>query len=124
MNNNNITNVNNSNSSSTVSAFNSNNYNTTKDGKNLSLVSIRYELFDHLIYPLGVKFDENVIIQLFRKLHIMSTIDYKISINEWVDESLKSLSGFTGIIFNKNFQKLKPKFYSIPIKFFQQISKL
>ncbi len=92
--NNNITTVNNNNSSS-IGSYNSNNANTMKD-KNMALVSIRYELFDHLIYPLSVKFDENMIIQLFRKLHIMSSIDYKITLNEWIDESLKSLSGFSG----------------------------
>jgi len=92
--NNNITNVN-SNSTS-IGSNNSNNVNMLKDNKNMPLLSIRYELFDHLIYPLSVKFDENMIIQLFRKLHIMSSIDYKITLNEWIDESLKSLSGFSG----------------------------
>lgn len=92
--NNNLTTVNN-NASTSIFSYNSNNANVLKD-KNIALVSIRYELFDHLIYPLGVKFDENMIIQLFRKLHIMSSIDYKISLNEWIDESLKSLIGFSG----------------------------
>jgi hypothetical protein len=92
--NNNITNVN-SNSTS-IGSYNSNNVNMLKDNKNIPLLLIRYELFDHLIYPLSVKFDENMIIQLFRKLHIMSSIDYKITLNEWIDESLKSLSGFSG----------------------------
>lgn len=96
--NNNITIVNNNNNSISIGAFNSNNINSNKENKNIGLVSIRYELFDHLIYPLSVKFDENMIIQLFRKLHIMSSIDYKITLNEWIDESLKSLSGFTGMI--------------------------
>jgi len=98
--NNNITIVNSNNNSISIGAFNSNNINSIKENKNIGLVSIRYELFDHLIYPLSVKFDENMIIQLFRKLHIMSSIDYKITLNEWIDESLKSLSGFTGMIKN------------------------
>ncbi len=68
-----------------------------RDQRITSIISIRYDLFDHLIYPLNVKFDENLIIQLFRKLHIMSSIDYKISLNEWIDESVKSLQGFSGI---------------------------
>ena len=94
--NNNITIVNSNNNSITIGTYNSNNINSLKEQKNLGLVSIRYELFDHLIYPLSIKFDENMIIQLFRKLHIMSSIDYKISLNEWIEESLKSLSGFSG----------------------------
>lgn len=108
--NNNITNVNIN--SASIGSYNSNNANLIKDNKNIPLLSIRYELFDHLIYPLSVKFDENMIIQLFRKLHIMSSIDYKITLNEWIDESLKSLSGFSGIrknlfkysLINKNFR--------------------
>ena len=55
----------------------------------------RVELFDHVIYPLSVRIDDNNIIQLFRKLHIMSTIDYKISLDDWVEQSTKNLPGFT-----------------------------
>lgn len=96
--NNNITITNKDNNSITISGYNSNNLSSLKDQKSNGLVSIRYELFDHLIYPLTVKFDENIIIQLFRKLHIMSSIAYKVSLNEWIDESIKSISGFTGKI--------------------------
>lgn len=60
-----------------------------------NLIFIRPELFEHLIYPLSAKVDDNNIIQLFRKLHIMSTIDYKISLKEWIDQSIANLSGFT-----------------------------
>ena len=55
----------------------------------------RVELIDHVIYPLSVRIDDNNIIQLFRKLHIMSTIDYKISLDDWVEQSTKNLPGFT-----------------------------
>jgi hypothetical protein len=64
----------------------------------------RVELFDHVIYPLSVKLDDNNIIQLFRKLHIMSTIDYKISLEDWIEQSTKNLQGFSereaNILFN------------------------
>ncbi len=63
--------------------------------KTSNLIYVKYELFDHLIYPLSVKLDDNSIIQLFRKLHIMSTIDYKISYKEWVDQATTNLNGFT-----------------------------
>ena len=63
-----------------------------------NLIYVKYELFDHLIYPLSIKLDDNSIIQLFRKLHIMSTIDYKISYKEWLEQAMANLSGFTGII--------------------------
>jgi hypothetical protein len=73
--------------------------NSSKEKDNIkfqNLIFLRTEIFDHLIYPLPVKLDDNVIIGLFRKLHIMSTIDYKISLSEWIDQSTKVLNGFTG----------------------------
>lgn len=73
-----------------------NNYNTS------GYMTIKLELFDHLIYPLNIKIDDNNIIQLFRKLHIMSTIDYKINLKEWIEQSTSNLSGFTGNFFNNN----------------------
>lgn len=72
------------------------NTNTSKE-KFSNLIYIKPELFDHLIYPLTIKVDDNNIIQLFRKLHIMSTIDYKITLSDWIDQSTKNLNGFTGI---------------------------
>ena len=50
-------------------------------------IYIRPELFDHLIYPIGVKLDDNTIIQLFRTLHFKSEIDFKISIKEWIQRA-------------------------------------
>ena len=50
-------------------------------------IYIRPELFDHLIYPIGVKLDDNTIIQLFRTLHYKSEIDFKISMKEWINRS-------------------------------------
>jgi hypothetical protein len=66
-----------------------------KDSKIPIQFFARVELFDHVIYPLSVKIDDNNIIQLFRKLHIMSTIDYKISLEDWIEQSTKNLTGFT-----------------------------
>jgi len=71
---------------------------SSKDKNNSSpSFSIRYELFDHLIYPLSIKLDESIIIAAFRKLHIMTSIDYKISLDDWIKISLQYMSGFTGI---------------------------
>lgn len=47
-------------------------------------IFIRPELFDHLIYPIGVKLDDEKIITIFRRLHVSSEIDYKISLKEWI----------------------------------------
>lgn len=79
----------------------------TKENKFANQIFIRPELFDHLIYPLPLKVDDNYIIQLFRKLHIMSTIDYKINYNEWLEQSVKNLSGFSERDANVLFQTYK-----------------
>jgi len=64
--------------------------------ENTPSFNIRYELFDHLIYPLTIKLDENIIIAAFRKLHIMTSIDYKITLEDWIKISLQFMTGFTG----------------------------
>ncbi len=69
-----------------------------KESKNSAsnMVGLKYEIFDHLIYPISVKLDDNAVIQLFRKLHIMSTIDYKVTYDEWVEQAISNVPGFTG----------------------------
>ena len=47
-------------------------------------IYIKPELFDHLIYPISIKLDDEKIISLFRKLHILSEIDFKIPMKEWI----------------------------------------
>ena len=53
-------------------------------------IYIRQELFDHLIYPLSIKLDDNLIILLFRKLHVISEIDFKISLKEWIQRAIET----------------------------------
>ena len=52
-------------------------------------ICIKPELFDHLIYPISVKLDDEKIISLFRKLHILSEIDFKISMKEWLKNAIE-----------------------------------
>ena len=47
-------------------------------------IYIKPEIFDHLIYPISIKLDDEKIISLFRKLHILSEIDFKIPLKEWL----------------------------------------
>ena len=47
-------------------------------------IYIKPEIFDHLIYPISIKLDDEKIISLFRKLHILSEIDFKIPLKEWI----------------------------------------
>ena len=48
---------------------------------------IKPELFDHLIYPISTKLDDNTIIVLFRKLRIFNEQDFKISLKEWTQRA-------------------------------------
>lgn len=68
-------------------------------------VLIRPELFDHLIYPIGTKLDDNNIILLFRKLHVLSEIDFKISLKEWKTRAMEI--GLTETEANVLFQTYK-----------------
>ena len=52
-------------------------------------IYIKPELFDHLIYPISIKLDDEKIISLFRKLHILSEIDFKISMKEWLKNAIE-----------------------------------
>ena len=71
---------------------------SNKENKNfpINFIYLKWEIFDHLVYPISIKIDDSSIIQLFRKLHIMSTIDYKVTFKEWVEQSTTNLQGFTG----------------------------
>lgn len=77
------------------SSNNSSSNNSNTQTLNNNQIFIRQEVFDNLVYPFSIKLDENVIIQLFRKLHIMSSIDYKISLDNWIDQSLNFIQGLT-----------------------------
>ena len=48
---------------------------------------IKPELFDHLIYPISTKLEDNTIILLFRKLRIFNELDFKISLKEWIQRT-------------------------------------
>ena len=61
------------------------NYNSKNQSK--MKIYIRPELFDHLIYPLTAKLDDNLILLLFRKLHVSSEIDFKIPLKSWVTKA-------------------------------------
>ncbi len=61
-----------------------------------TVIYIRQEIFDHLIYPLSIRLEENQIVQLFRKLHIMSSIDFKIKLEDWVEESTSIFTNLSG----------------------------
>lgn len=58
-------------------------------------ICIRQEVFDHLVYPFSFKIDDNQLVSLFRQLHFMSSLDYKITLDHWLDQSLTFIQGMT-----------------------------
>ena len=52
-------------------------------------IYIKPELFDHLIYPISIKLDDEKIISLFRRLHVLSEIDFKIPLKEWLKNAME-----------------------------------
>jgi hypothetical protein len=50
------------------------------------LLSIRSELFDHAIFPvMANKITSNVLVTTFTNLNLLSSIDYKIKMNHWIE---------------------------------------
>ena len=66
---------------------------------------IRQELLDHLVYPIGIKLDDESIIALFRKLHVTSGVDFGTSKKAWI--KLARESGLTEIEANVLFDTYK-----------------
>ena len=68
-------------------------------------IYIKPEIFDHLIYPISIKLDDEKIISLFRKLHILSEIDFKIPMKEWLKNATEiGLSKTEAIILFQTFK--------------------
>lgn len=56
---------------------------------------IRTELFEHGLYPMQSKLTENVLVNTFTNLNLLSSIDYKIKLSHWVDQAKRSIPGMT-----------------------------
>ena len=46
---------------------------------------LRTELFEHGLFPMLGKLSANVLINTFTNLNLLSSIDYKIKLVNWVD---------------------------------------
>ena len=55
------------------------------------ILEIRTELFEHGLYPLKTKLTSQMLINLFKNLHMISSIDYKIPLSQWIDVSTKTI---------------------------------
>ena len=67
---------------------------SNKQGQSLA---IRTELFDHGIYPQmhTGKITPAILIETFTNLNLLSSIDYKIKLQNWVDQAVKHIPGFS-----------------------------
>lgn len=50
-----------------------------------NLLQIRTELFEHGLFPMQSKLTSNVLVTTFTNLNLLSSIDYKIKLANWVD---------------------------------------
>jgi len=48
-------------------------------------LQIRTELFEHGLFPVQSKITPQILIALFKNLHLLSSIDYKIALGLWID---------------------------------------
>lgn len=60
-----------------------------------NLLQIRTELFEHGLFPMPSKLTSNVLVTTFTNLNLLSSIDYKIKLANWVDQSKKHIPEMT-----------------------------
>ena len=59
-------------------------------------LTIRNELFDHGVFPqMHGTITPAILIDTFTNLNLLSSIDYKIKLNSWVDQATKHIPGMT-----------------------------
>ncbi len=62
----------------------------------MATLAIRTELFEQGLYPqYQNKLTTSVIVNLFTSLNLLSSIDYKIKLSQWVDQALKHIPGLS-----------------------------
>lgn len=61
-------------------------------------LGIRTELFDHGVFPLQShhgKITSSILIETFTNLNLLSSIDYKIKLQTWIDQAVKYIPGMS-----------------------------
>ena len=56
---------------------------------------LRTELFEHGLFPMLGKLSANVLINTFTNLNLLSSIDYKIKLANWVDQAKRHIPDMT-----------------------------
>jgi hypothetical protein len=61
-------------------------------------LAIRTELFEHGIFPSlknHGKITSSILVDTFTNLNLLSSIDYKIKLQSWIDQAVKHIPGMT-----------------------------
>ena len=59
-------------------------------------MAIRTELFEQGLFPHNQsKLNVNLLVNLFTNLNLLSSIDYKIKLSQWIDQAVKHIPGMT-----------------------------
>ena len=56
-----------------------------------ALLSVRTELFEHGLFPMNTKLTASVLVNTFTNLNLLSSIDYKIKLSNWVDQAKRHI---------------------------------
>ena len=56
-----------------------------------SILSVRTELFEHGLFPMHTKLTSTVLVNTFTNLNLLSSIDYKIKLSNWVDQAKRHI---------------------------------
>ena len=62
---------------------------------NYPSLELRTELFEHGIFPMQNKLTSQILIAIFTNLNLLSSTDYKIKLNNWVDQARRHIPGMT-----------------------------
>ena len=61
----------------------------------MATLSIRTDLFEQGLYPTQTKLTTSVLVNLFTNLNLLSSIDYKIRLSQWMDQAIRHIPGIT-----------------------------
>lgn len=62
----------------------------------MATLAIRTELFEQGLYPHNQnKLTMSVLVNLFTNLNLLSSIDYKIKLSQWIDQAVRHIPGIS-----------------------------
>lgn len=55
----------------------------------MATLAVRTELFEHGLFPTQGKLTVKVLIDLFTNLNLLSSLDFKIKMHQWIDQAVR-----------------------------------